>query len=61
MTQSELNSLFSERIACIDFDEQEELISFEHKFLKMAVFETLGSLDIEVGNFEFPKRKIKIV
>lgn len=52
--------LFKKRVDSLEFDDEENPLSAKHKFLKMAVFETAGFLDAEVGNYEIPGRKIKI-
>lgn len=60
MKNYEINELFENKINEIDFDDEENPLSFSHKFLKMAIQETTGASDCEVGNLEMPARKIKI-
>lgn len=60
MKNSDFSELFKNRIDSLEFDDEENPLSYRHKFLKMAVFESAGFFDAEVGNFEIPARKIKI-
>ena len=60
MKNYDYSEIFKNRIDSLELDDEENPLSLRHKFLKMAVFETGGSFDPEIGNFEIPARKIKI-
>ena len=60
MKNYDYSEIFKNRIDNLEFDDEENPLSLRHKFLKMAVFETGGTFDPEIGNFEIPARKIKI-
>lgn len=51
---------FKRRIDSIEFDDEENPLSYRHKFLKMAIFESSGSTDVFVDNYDIPARRIKI-
>lgn len=60
MKNYEINQIFQNKIQTCEFDDEENPLSQDHKFLKMAIIETCGISECEVGNFEIPARKIKI-
>ena len=60
MKNYEINNFFQNKINELDFDDEENPLSQPHKFLKMAISETHGVSECEIGNLEIPARKVKI-
>lgn len=60
MKNYEINQIFLNKIQNYEFDDEENPLSQNHKFLKMAITETTGVSECEIGNLEIPARKVKI-
>ena len=60
MKNYEINQFFQNKLQSYEFDDEDNPLNDTHKFLKMAVTETSGVSDFEIGNFEIPARSIKI-
>ena len=60
MKNYEINQLFQSKIQAYEFDDEDNPLSQTHKFLKMAITETSGVSECEVGNLEIPARKVRI-
>ena len=60
MKNYEINHFFQNKIQSYEFDDEDNPLSQTHKFLKMAITETSGVSECEVGNLEIPARKVRI-
>lgn len=60
MNNYDAKELFDKKMRSMNFDDDELLLSLEHRFLKMAISETVGVSECDVGNFELPARRIKL-
>ena len=60
MKNYEINQLFQAKMQASDSDDEDNPLSQPHKFLKMAILETSGVSDCEIGNIEMPARNLRI-